>query len=134
MIRTHRATPFRGLGVAAPAWTHDPSLVIGQWTKPDGQTFVVTKDIADPAAAFGPGKFTPGTLDAGGKFTPTSDVGFDMKRDIIAGAAAFGLPLVYGLAADKHKKWPKLNTWQNVAAVVGLYFATLWVYGKAQSV
>ena len=48
-----------GLGVAAPAWTSDPTLIVGYWTQTNGPTFVVTpENEADPSVMFGPGTFS----------------------------------------------------------------------------
>lgn len=61
---------------------------------------------------------------------------FDMKRDIVAGALAFALPLGYSKWAEKKhgkKKWPELNMWQSVLAVVGVYFGTVIVYEKLKT-
>jgi hypothetical protein len=50
----------------------------------------------------------------------------EVRHDIVAGSVAFATPLLYHYAAPK--KWPRLNTWQNIAAVVGLYFTARWLY------
>jgi hypothetical protein len=58
----------------------------------------------------------------------TQGVANETKPDIIAGVVAFGAPLAYEYGAPK--KWPRLNWWQNVGAVVGLYFVTRMAYRK----
>lgn len=100
----------------------------------------VNPDIDDRAAlalvrAYNPSGAPIGRLGA----DPTADTTmptFDMKRDIIAGALAFGLPLGYSKWAEKKhggKKWPELNMWQSVLAVVGVYFGTVIVYEKLKT-
>ena len=52
----------------------------------------------------------------------------ETKPDIIAGVVAFAAPLAYEYGAPK--KWPRRNWWQNVGAVVGLYFLGRFAYRK----
>ncbi len=59
---------------------------------------------------------------------PAEGVASETKPDIIAGVVAFGAPLAYEYGAPK--KWPRLNWWQNVGAVVGLYFLSRFAYTK----
>lgn len=56
----------------------------------------------------------------------------DAKPDIIAGAIAFTAPLAYEYGAPK--KWKRLNWWQNVGAVVGIYFIARFAYNKVTEV
>ena len=56
---------------------------------------------------------------------------FDAKRDLLAGALAFGAPLAYHRYAPK--KWPRTGKFGNVAAVVGVYFLTVFIYNKVSS-
>ncbi len=54
--------------------------------------------------------------------------GYDIKRDALSAAVAFGLPALYHYKAPKKYKRPgKLGA---VTAVVGLYFLTSFIYGK----
>jgi hypothetical protein len=55
----------------------------------------------------------------------------DTKRDLIAGATAFVLPLGYHYVAPK--KWPRANVFVNLGAVVVLYFSTRWALQKFQA-
>ena len=115
----NQQTRFGRLSAAEPLWTNDPSLILGHWIKPDGLTLVVTAEtIEDPEKHFGPGTFRP----KGG--TTKSDT----KPDTFAGMVAFATPFAYEFWAPK--KWPRLNWWQNIGAVVGLYFVTRAVYKK----
>lgn len=103
------------------------------------RTARVNADIDDRAAlalvrAYNPSGAPIGRLGATGDqgMMPT----FDMKRDIVAGALAFGLPLGYSKWAEKKhsgKKWPELNMWQSVLAVVGVYFGTVIAYEKLKT-
>lgn len=53
---------------------------------------------------------------------------FDLKRDLTAGAVAFAVPLGYHYFAPK--KWPRYGRLGNVAAVIGTYFLTVFIYNK----
>jgi len=53
---------------------------------------------------------------------------YDIKRDVVSAVTAFSLPLAYHYGAPK--KWKRPGKLGGVAAVVALYFATSFIYGK----
>lgn len=132
------------LGAAAPAWTQDPSLVVGQHAIDGRMTVVVTKDVTDVYATFGAGSFTPGSLNKSGVFTPSgpavridgpgfnpnaapTGMRFNAKRDLTGAAVGFALPFLYEKAAPK--KWPR-NIGVSLALVAAGYFGSVFVYNK----
>jgi hypothetical protein len=54
---------------------------------------------------------------------------YDVKRDVVSAVTAFTLPVLYHYAAPK--KWKRPGKLLGVTAVVVLYFATSFAYGKA---
>ena len=69
------------------------------------------------------------TLGGLGDIAPSTTTGGEVGRDIGVGIAAFGLPILYDKLAPK--KWPHTKkTWQDVAAVVGLYFLGTYLVRK----
>lgn len=62
------------------------------------------------------------------RFGQVQPPSFNAKRDILSGAVAFGAPLLYHRYAPK--KWPRTGKFGNVAAVVGIYILSVFIYNK----
>lgn len=77
-------------------------------TMPDGKSFVIN---SEEISAY-----------------PVATSHYDVKRDVVSAVTAFTLPLAYHYGAPK--KWKRPGKLGGVAAVVALYFATSFIYGK----
>ena len=75
-----------------------------------------------------PGLYGLAGVGLGDTAAPSQKSSYDVKRDVTAATIAFGLPALYHYKAPK--KWKRPGKLGAVAAVVGVYFLTSFIYGK----
>ncbi len=77
------------------------------------------------------GRCLPCEMRGLGSLAATNALAPETKRDLVAGAVAFTMPIAYQYGAPK--KWPRFGIIVNLGAVAGLYFLTQWALGKIKA-